>query len=167
MQANIEDLFNDYFSNHEGMILKDTEPLPSVMSYMEVETMVLHLMIQLKALETRDCSLLFWQSSDILRVNKNIYLLTDFTQLVPVCGKNIVLNYPEIFPFPKECCAPELLQMAALPFITHKSASYYSLALLCLKKLNLSLEVLQGTKLFYFLERCLKIEPNERSLYNL
>ena len=150
--------------------IEKQEPLPKVMSYMEVETMVLHLIIQLKALEARGCSLLIWQVSDILLVNNKYYLLANLTQLVPMYKKapdKIVLNYPAIFPFPKESCAPELLQMAALPFITHKSVSYYSLALLCLAKLNLSLETLQGTKLFYFLERCLKIEPSERTLYNL
>ena len=147
-----------------------TEPLPLIMTYNEVETMALHLVIQLKALEARGCSLLFWQASDILVVNKKYYLLVNLIQLVPLHKKapeQIVMNYPAIFPFPLTVCAPELLKMSALPFITNKSVSYYSLALLCLAKLNLSLETLQGTKMFYFLERCLKKEPNERSLYNL
>ena len=178
------------------------EPLPLVMSYTEVETLAFHLSLQLKILERRDCSLLFWQSSDILFVNKKLYLLANLMNLVPITfapitfapitfapikSDQIVLNYPAIFPFPKAVCAPELLKMKALPFITHKSLSYYSLALMCLQKLNLSLEELQGTlqgtlhgtlqgtlqgtlhgtKLFYFLERCLKEDPSERVLINL
>jgi hypothetical protein len=163
------------------------ESLPSIMSYTEVETLAFHLSLQLRVLERRDCSLLFWQSGDILFVNKKLYLLANLMNLVSIKSDQIVLNYPAIFPFPKSVCAPELLKMKALPFITHKSLSYYSLALMCLQKLNLSLEelkgtlhgtlhgtlqgtlhgTLQGTKLFYFLERCLKEEPSERVLINL
>lgn len=156
------------------------EPLPLIMTYHEVETMAMHLMLQLQALERRGCSLLFWQASDILFVYQKYYLLANLTQLVPLqknkakaktndkaaAPEQLVLNYPALFPFPPAVCAPELLKMNALPFITNKSASYYSLALLCLAKLNLSLETLQGTKLYYFLERCLKAEPSERLLYN-
>ena len=81
--------------------------------------------------------------------------------------KQLVLNYPTVFPFPRERCAPELLKMDALPFRTHRSASYYSLALVCLKMVHMPLEKLKGTKLFYFLERCLKSEPSERVCYYL
>jgi len=162
----------------DSNILMAPEPLPLIMTYHEVETMSMHLMLQLQALERRGCSLLFLQASDILFVYQKYYLLANLTQLVPlqknkatnakaaVAPEQLVLNYPALFPFPAAVCAPELLKMNALPFITNKSASYYSLALLCLAKLNLSLETLQGTKLYYFLERCLKAEPNERFLYN-
>ena len=150
------------------------EPLPLTMTFSEVETMAKHLYSQLQLLESRGYSLLFWQAADILWINKQFYLLADLTQLVPLQKKNfdqIVLTYPTVFPLPKRECAPEVLQMKALPFITHKSCSYYSLALLCLAKLNLSLaempHVLHGTKLFYFLERCLKEEPVERLLINV
>jgi len=168
----------DYDSNLvDTNILMAPEPLPLIMTYHEVETMAMHLMLQLQALERRGCSLLFWQASDILFVYQKYYLLANLTQLVPlqknkakakaaVAPEQLVLNYPALFPFPPAVCAPELLKMNALPFITNKSASYYSLALLCLAKLNLSLETLQGTKLYYFLERCLKTGPNERLLYN-
>ena len=117
--------------------------------------------------------------------NTKIYLLAYLTQFVPLYKKNpahLVLNYPVEFPtftsltsyknvsatvpvpvpVPAPVCAPELLCMKAIPFITPKSCSYYSLSLLVLAKLNLSLDALQGTKLFYFLERCLKTDPLER-----
>ena len=153
---------------------KAPEPLPLTMTLNEVETMAKHLSLQLQVLESLGYSLLFWQAADILWMNKQFYLLADLTHLVPLHKKNfdqIVLTYPTVFPLPKSECAPEVLQMKALPFITHKSCSYYSLALLCLAKLNLSLaempDVLHGTKLFYFLERCLKEEPSERLLINV
>lgn len=150
------------------------EPLSVSMTFSEVETMAKHLSSQLEILESLGYSVLFWQAADILWMNKQFYLLADLTQLVPLQKKNLtqlVLNYPAVFPLPERECAPEVLQMKALPFITHKSCSYYSLALLCLAKLNLSLaempHVLHGTKLFYFLERCLKEEPSERLLINV
>jgi len=162
--------FIDFLMQQTGMdtIENKRESLPAVMTYAEVETMAVHLSWQLQLLETRGNSLLFWQMTDIWWVDKKFYLLADLTQLVPLHIKNplqMVLNYPAIFPLPKKNCAPELLKMSVLPFISHKSLSYYSLALLCLQKLNLSLEEIKGTKLFYFLERCLKDEPTERYLY--
>ena len=149
------------------------------MNYSAVETMAFHLSLQLHALEERGYSLLFLQANDILQANDDIlqanggeqmYILRLFEQLVPLHKKDasaIVLNYPAVYPLPMNVCAPEVLKMSALPFITHKSASYYSLALLCLKMLGLtvsSLDELCGTKLYYFLERCLKEEPKERIL---
>jgi len=143
------------------------EPLAELhMSYRDVETMDFHLLLQLQVLEEKGFSLLFLQASDIVILDKQLYLLSNLSQLVPLKRKEditqIVLNYPTVYPFPKEACAPEVLKMTALPFITNKSASYYSLGLLCLKVLHMSLEDLRGTKLFYFLERCLKDDPTER-----
>jgi hypothetical protein len=107
------------------------------------------------------------RSEPIRSENINLYILSNLSQLVPLDKKDrkqLVLIYPTVYPLPSECCAPELLKITALPFLTQRSASYYSLALLCLKRLNLSLDKIEGTKLFYFLERCLKEEPSERVL---
>ena len=139
--------------------------LDDKMEYHEVETMAFHLSLQLNYLEEKGFSLLFWQPSDILVINKNLYLLANLAQMVPLNKNELVLIYPKVYPLPKERCAPELLQMNVLPFRTHRSASYYSLALLCL--LYLSLDGIQGSRLFYFLERCLKEEPKERTLLYL
>jgi hypothetical protein len=144
------------------------EPLAEPhMEYNEVETMAFHLSLQLQVLEERGFSLLFLQASDVVILDEQLYLLSNLEQLVPLNKKDIkqiVLNYPTCYPFPKEVCAPEVLKMSALPFVCSKSACYYSLGLLCLKVLHMSLEDLRGSKLFYFLERCLKNEPKERHL---
>jgi len=138
------------------------------MTYPEVETMAFHLSLQIQYLEEKGFSLLFWQPSDIMILDnykEKLYLLSNLTQMVHLDRKDkneLILIYPTVFPFPKERCAPELFKINALPFTTHRSASYYSLALLCL--LYLSLEQIKGSKLFYFLERCLKEEPTERTL---
>ena len=147
--------------------------------YDDVETLALHLSLQLQLLEKRGFTMLYLQSADIIRVSVNsskkgrdfcIYVLVDLTQLVPLDKQDhykLVLNYPKVFPFPKSVCAPELYTIGMLPFTTHRSASYYSLGLLCLHLLNyqnqnLSLTNLRDTPLFYFLERCLKEEPLDR-----
>jgi hypothetical protein len=152
--------------------------------YADIETMAFQLSIQLQYLENQGFSLLFWQPSDIMVIhimNKQhskqttLYLLSNLSQLISLLVNDqsqLRLVYPSVFPFPKERCAPELFNMNSLPFITHRSASYYSLGLLCLWCLNnlcenLSLETIQGTKLFYFIERCLKKEPAERILLYL
>jgi hypothetical protein len=154
--------------------ISSTSTLDNILTFPQLETMAFHLSLQLQALEARGFTLLFWQPSDILVVilstGQHLYVLAHLGQLVPLNQKDpkqLVVNYPTVFPFPSERCAPELMKMDVLPFITQRSASYYSLALMCLQLLrlqHLSLEKIQGTKLFYFLERCLKEDPVERVL---
>jgi hypothetical protein len=89
---------------------------------------------------------------------KHFFLLANLEHLVPIERSQLRLIYPvQLLP---EEVAPELLTITALPFSTHLSASYYSLALLCQQS---CLAEIAHTKLFYFLERCLKLDPNERS----
>jgi hypothetical protein len=140
------------------------------MSYMEVDLLAFHLSLQMRTLEEHGQTLLFWQPSDILVVEfsekaEKLYILANLSQQVPLDKKDetqLCLVYPTTYPFPQERCAPELLKMTALPFRTQRSASYYSLALLCLDQLKLPLDQIKDTKLFYFLERCLKLKPSER-----
>jgi len=170
--------------------------------YDEIETLALHLSLQLTLLEKRGYTMLYLHPADILKIKVQVkdkdlhtttttttykaksngtstststststaclYMLVDLTQLVPLSqfdSNKLVLTYPALYPLPKGVCAPELYRINVLPFITHRSASYYSLGLLCLHLLNyqnLSLNHLRDTPLFYFLERCLKEEPLER-----
>jgi hypothetical protein len=145
-------------------------PLPPSLEYPAVEQLAFQLSLQLQVMEAHGFTLLFWQPSDIMQLytkTQTIYLLANLSQIVPLHEKDptqLVLVYPTVYPLPVDYCAPELLQMTALPFLTHRSASYYSLASMCLRLCHLSLAKLDGTKLFYFLERCLKAEPNERML---
>lgn len=137
-------------------------------NYADIDRMTFHLSLQLISLEEKGFCLLFLQKSDIIVINNELYLLSNLSQMVPLCKKDdsqLLLVCPTIYPFPKEVCSPELLEINVLPFVTHRSAGYYSLALLSLlylKGINLSLDDLQGTKLYYFLKRSLKKVPNER-----
>jgi hypothetical protein len=151
--------------------------LKKPMSYPDVEILAFQLSLQLQHLERKGFSLLFWQPSDILVVQlstatacNKLYILANLSQCVPLLKKDVkqlILVYPTVYPLPSEWCAPELLKINVLPFVTQRSASYYSLALVCLSVLDLSLEMITDTKLFYFLERCLKPEPKERELLYL
>jgi len=165
-------LLNQFIGAHSITWKRST--LGQVLELAELETMAFHLSLQLHACEMRGFTLLFWQPSDILvmqaTTGETLYILAGLTQRVPLDKKDqtlLYLVYPTVFPLPCEWCAPELLKMDMLPFLTHRSASYYSLALFCLSRINLSLAKLEGTKLFYFLERCLKNEPSERMLLYL
>ena len=138
--AKVEDVFT-YGANHKS----------DAANYAAAETMAVQLSLQIQALEEMGYTMLFIRPSDILVLDR--------------AGDNkFLLDYPTVYPFPKEVCAPEVVAMAAIPFISPRSAAYYSLAVLCLNMLRMSLDDLQGTKLFYFLERCLKEKPTERQL---
>lgn len=147
-------------------------------TYDKIETIAIHLSLQIQLLEKHGFTLLYLLPSDISVItlsfgdvgsHNTIYLLTNLTNIVPLSNNNseyLVLTYPLVYPFPKKVCAPELYNLNVLPFITHRSAIYYSLGLLCLSFFtNLSLNNLRDTPLFYFLERCLKKEPTERLCY--
>jgi hypothetical protein len=157
--AKVEDVFT-YGANHKS----------DAANYAAAETMALQLSLQIKALEEMGYSMLFIRPSDILvldRAGGNKFILANLSQRVPLYKKDkscFLLDYPTVYPFPQEVCAPEVIAMAAIPFISPRSATYYSLAVLCLNMLRMTLDDLQGTKLFYFLERCLKEKPADRSL---
>jgi hypothetical protein len=177
-KENIELLFHQYVLPHLATVESMESSLgEGKLTYPNVDAMAFQLALQLATMENRGYTLLFWQPSDILvvelkrkRDTLKLYILANFAQLVPLQKKDetqLVLVYPSVFPLPADKCAPELLYITVLPLITHKSASYYSLAIMCLKLVNLSLAELKGTKLFYFLERCLKKDPKERMLIYL
>ena len=168
---------------HDDAVMTTTTLDKVVLNFPEVEALAFQLSRQLQLLEARGYTLLCWQPSAILVVTfqyrttlyakttlyarTTLYVLADLSQYVPLYKKDrsyLILVYPTVFPLPTAVCAPEVVKMDMLPFITHKSASYYSLALLCLHAGNLSLANLTGTKLFYFIERCMQPNPKERSL---
>lgn len=110
--------------------------------------------------------ILFFNMKDILVIEKNIFLLTNLSKLLPITEENtMMLQEPLAF---DGLLAPELEGVDTLPLVVKPTCAYYSLALLCLKALKLDfeggLERLEGSKLFYLLERCLEKEPKNRTL---
>lgn len=145
----------------------------SKLDYPRTEKMAFNLSLQLKELENMGFTLSYWTPADILVVNDSSFLLGNlhnFVKLDIPNSFNITLNYPIIYNDGSNhidyqeksvMIAPEILKMDGLPFITHRSASYYSLGKLCLHCIDHSLAELAGTKLFYFVERCM-LEPIEQ-----
>jgi len=192
MYLNHSSIYNDFIGSLLNMALNmieiDCQTIDSVTlneemrdienTYDKIETIAIHLSLQIQLLEKHGFTLLYLLPSDISVItlsfgdvgnHNTIYLLTNLTNIVPLSKNNsecLVLTYPLVYPFPKKVCAPELYNLNVIPFITHRSAIYYSLGLLCLSFFtNLSLNNLRDTPLFYFLERCLKKEPTERLCY--
>ena len=142
----------------------------SSFSYKQVQDIAFQLYLQIHILEQLGFTMLFLQKSDILVItikDKLFYFIANLSQIVPIYNKSpdyLILKYISVSSFPQNVCAPEIYHAKSLPFITHKTAVYYSIGLLCLKLLNLSLNNLKGTKLFYFLERSMNSDPSKRSL---
>ena len=72
-------------------------------------------------------------------------------------------------PFSKEeqLDSPELLELITIPAEIHYKTVYYSLASLVIYFLNndnKEIKILEGTKLFGLLKRCLHIVPEKRSI---
>jgi len=113
---------------------------------------------------------LFFNLNDILVIDKDWYLLTNLSKIIPLTEENdLELQQP----IPLDgFLAPELVGANTLPLIVNPSCAYYSLALLCLKTLGLhdnnmgGIDVLMGSKLYYLLQRCMEKNPvNRRFLY--
>lgn len=188
MYLKYSSIYNDFIGSLLNMVEINWQMIDSVTlnekmrdienTYDKIETIAIHLSLQIQLLEKHGFTLLYLLPSDISVItlsfsdvgsHNTIYLLTNLTNIVPLSKNNsecLVLTYPLVYPFPKKVCAPELYNLNVIPFITHRSAIYYSLGLLCLSFFtNLSLNNLRDTPLFYFLERCLKKEPTERLCY--
>ena len=109
---------------------------------------------------------LFFNIKDIIVVEKDMFLLTNLSKVLPITDENhMILEEP--LPF-NGLLAPELEGVDTLPLVVNPTCAYYSLALLCLKALDLDfeggLERLAGSKFFYLLQRCLENDPKKRHL---
>jgi hypothetical protein len=155
-----------------GSIKPLTDVLP--LDYLHVEKMILDLGVQMLVLAKYQTGLCGLTLDAISVLNEDLFLLTDLQQ-VRAFKKVKAVTAPSLlaFTYPitvtdsdQAFLAPELrekLEAKVLPFTTTRSVGYYSLAKLCLACLQLeNLEPLQGSKLYYFLERCLQVEPSER-----
>ena len=126
-----------------------------------------HLCLQLNILEsTYNKSISFIQLSDITVINNNnnnnIFIISNLENSVNMHNNTDILLICPSTNFNDKTCAPELLNIKILPFITHKSTSYYSVGLLCLHVLNMHIDEIKHTPQFYFLSRCLNKNPQMR-----
>ena len=141
-------------------LIKRLENKP--LDYHEALRLAICIGINLASLTPLNKSILFLSFDDIYMIDEDWYILSSFNKLVPIISKDVVmLTKPISF---KGNLAPELKNVRSLPFKTNITAVYYSLASLIIEALALenNLAPLAGSKLYYFLQRCLAINPEER-----
>ena len=165
---------------------KTLTPLQALvpMDYAQVDKMILHLCLQVQVLQKYNKGLFGFTLADVRVIDTDVYFLANLANVIDIRtgtgtgtgagtdNNNILLNftYPLKFTAEKQqFFAPELkakLAEKVLPFTITSSVGYYSLAKLCLYCLQLedNMEVLAGSKMYYFLKRCLNVNPAERFL---
>ena len=133
------------------------------MSVDDTTILAQHLCAQLTILEsTYSKSITFIRLSDITVLNNTIFIISNLENMVNLHNKTDILLICPSTTFNYKTCSPELLSIKILPFITPKSSAYYSIGLLCLHVLNMRLDEIKNTRLFYFLTRCLNKNPHTR-----
>ena len=144
------------------------------LDYGQVERLIFHLGLQMQVLQEHQKGICGFTLEDITVLDGEYFFLAGLQQVIHIKNsKNkeplLAFTYPMKFTEEaKELLAPELREKLAakvLPFKTSLSVGYYSLAKLCLVCLALTdnLEALRGSKMYYCFERCLRVEPAERS----
>ena len=142
----------------------------SAMEYEEVEQLILDIGMQSMVLGTYKKGIFFLNLKDILVIDKKFFLLHDLTHVLDITKNDkLLLSYPmKITKTDERFIAPEVktgMTSKVLPFYTSITAGYYSLATLCIHCLALSgdkLGPIKDSKMYFFLVRCLEIEPEER-----
>jgi hypothetical protein len=155
-----------------GRPLRELLPL----DYGQVERLIFHLGLQMQVLQEQQKGICGFTLEDITVLDGEYFFLARLQQVIRIKNSYIKTKEPLlVFTYPMtfskeatELLAPELREKLAakvLPFTTTLSVGYYSLAKLCLVCLALTdnLEALRGSKMYYCFERCLRVEPAERS----
>jgi len=157
---------NEFISFNEGL------------SYEEVEQLILHIGLQMMVLEKYDKGIFFLNLEDIIVIDHTFFLLGNLDHVLRrYKQEQLLLSFPMIFTKADEkFLAPELNKglIHTLPFYASITVGYYSLAKLCIycldlgKDLDYNLDPIKGSKMYFFLLRCLQVEPKDRYyLYNL
>ena len=152
------------------------------MDYTQVERLILHIGLQMRVLSEQQKGICGFTLDDIIVLDGEYFFLSGLEHVINIKhskNKNndknndkepvLAFNYPLKFTeAAKELLAPELREKLAekiLPFTTNVNVGYYSLAKLCLVCLALGqpMEALRGSKMYYWLERCLRVVPEERA----
>ena len=118
--------------------------------------------MQLASLISYDKSILFFDESDISVIDDDWYLITSLNQMVSIVSKDtVMLTRPIAF---KGAIPPELQSITTLPVKTNVSSAYYSIGKITLQSLGIgdSLDPLEGSSLYFFLQRCLHTDPSKR-----
>ena len=135
-----------------------TRPL----DYSEALRLAMCLGMQLASLVSFNKSILFFDEADISVIDNDWYIITSLDKMVPLVAKDtVMLARPIAF---KGAIPPELHDVKSLPVKTNISSAYYSIAKLTLQSLGIenSLDPIEGSSLYFFMERCLQTDPAKR-----
>jgi len=131
------------------------------LTYYEALRLSMCMGMHLASLIPLNQSIFFFSTNSIYIIDEDWYILLEPALVPIVSDNNVILTYPIAF---KGELAPEQKNISSLPFKTNISCAYYSLANLVVKALDINndLDRLAGSKLYYFLKRCLVDEPSKR-----
>lgn len=121
---------------------------------------------QLTALSEVGYGITHIDPEDIMVINDNWYLLTNFSNIAQLNDNKSTISI--LSPISNSnFVAPEIKNIKILPSEVDQSCSFYSVALLCLYVLRLTQDTQDMKRLFpsplyFLLERCLHKEPKER-----
>lgn len=130
--------------------------------YLMAEKMMLDLGAQFTTLTHMNMGVLFFGIDDIIVIGNDIFMIANLDNIIPLNkNKDLVLMHPATF---YGLLPPELENITSLPFITNISSAYYSASIVCIQSMNIdkTMDRIYGSKLYFFLKRCLVIDPAER-----
>lgn len=124
---------------------------------------------QLSALTELDYGLAFINLSDIVVIDSDWFILTNFTHVMPLVDGSMIKI---VSPLPSSdffdvLVAPELTSIKKLPIKVDQSCAFYNIGSLCLLAMGLnttkpSMSTIYPSPLYFLIERCLVKEPNDR-----
>jgi len=159
MHINKAEMLDDLIKRHKNL------------SYTDCLTMLYDIGNQLQSLEMFNMGMPFLKLSDIMVVNDRHFFIVNTSRVLPISNNRITINTPyKRTPF----FSPELQNLSGIPAKLNWKTAYYSLASLvvyCLtgehilgNKLSSGeiMDKLYETKLFWALQRCLVVDPEDR-----
>ena len=144
--------------------------------------LMMNLGTQMLALLNNKYGVLFFSLKDITVVNNNTFILTNLSNIVIINEENMLVLNESIKM--NDFISPEMkMKMKTMiernkkennkneltfPFYTYHTASYYSVALLCIHCLEIDtgMNAIYNSKLYYLLRRCMEpVAKNRVFLY--
>tara|TARA_Y100000768_G_scaffold352960_1_gene304907 strand:- start:591 stop:1175 length:585 start_codon:yes stop_codon:yes gene_type:complete len=147
---------------------KDTN-LKKNMDYFKLQRIVICLGIQLEILASFNKSFLFIDNDAISVIDDDWYIINNYNDknntIVILDENNVTITNPVILQ--NKFMAPELIEFykkknKVIPFVTNVSCIYYSIAALIISLSKDGLNKLNESPMYYFLERCLVNDQNNR-----
>jgi|TARA_B110000285_G_scaffold148093_1_gene165316 hypothetical protein len=142
------------------------------LEYYEIQRLAICLAIQMEQMVKINKSYLYFDLEDISVIDDNWYIINSYDEdsdkIVDIDSDTNSVEFVKPVRLKGDYMAPELKTFFAsdggeLPFNTNVSCVYYSVALLMMDLLDIeSVDVVNGSPLYFFLTRCLENDPDNR-----